>query len=157
MISTSPHGRATPRYLVGIGIIAGASVLATGCGGSSKSASKADKSAAPVATVAPTAKTSTVPPPKVNKVDVTETESSLVLSVKMFKAGNYTFSVKNAGKAKSALTISGPGLENKPTSATLSPGQSSDLIVPLKKGTYQLWSPVGDAKSRGAATSITVP
>ncbi len=62
--------------------------------------------------------------------------------------GSYTFSLKNSSKTKQALTISGPGLENKPTSATLTPGQSSDLIVPLKKGKYQLWSPVSATKAK---------
>ncbi len=35
-------------------------------------------------------------------------------------------------------------------------GQSTDLIVPLVKGTHQVWSPVGGDRAAGMQTSIIV-
>jgi uncharacterized cupredoxin-like copper-binding protein len=92
----------------------------------------------------------------VNLVKVTASDTKLELSSTAFHAGSYTFRETNSGKAKHALSIYGPGLTNKPTGATLTPGQTSDLIVPLKKGTYELWSPVGDDKAKGMDVHITV-
>lgn len=101
-------------------------------------------------------KATTAPAPKVNRVVVTETEYKLALSTTTIHPGNYTFTAKNAGKAQHALGIVGPGLLNKPTGATITPGQSTDLIVPLKKGSYELWSPVGGDKAKGMTVRITV-
>jgi hypothetical protein len=92
----------------------------------------------------------------VNLVKVTATDVKLTLSSAALHAGNYTFRLTNSGKAKHALAIVGPGLTNKPTGATLTPGQTTDLIVPLKKGSYELWSPVGTDKAQGLDVHVTV-
>jgi hypothetical protein len=72
-----------------------------------------------------------------------------------YKAGNYTFSLKNAGKARHAFEMNGPGLKNQ-VGATVAAGQSTDLVVPLVKGTYEVWSPVGTDKAQGMYTTIVV-
>jgi uncharacterized cupredoxin-like copper-binding protein len=38
----------------------------------------------------------------------------------------------------------------------LTPGQSSDLIVPLKKGSYELWCPIGNHKAMGMDEHLIV-
>jgi hypothetical protein len=35
-------------------------------------------------------------------------------------------------------------------------GQSTDLVVPLVKGTYDVWSPVGTDRAQGMHTTIVV-
>ena len=149
---------ASARRLTSIALAAGLTITVAACGSSSKKASspKAPASAATVAKPVPSAKVSTPPAPKVNRVVVTESDSKLSLSSMTFHAGNYTFSAKNTGKEKHALAIVGPGLANKPTSATLTPGQSSDVIVPLKKGSYELWCPIANHKALGLDVHITV-
>ncbi len=101
-------------------------------------------------------KTSAAPVPHVNLVNVTASDAKQQLSSTTFHAGSYTFRETNSGTTKHALTSYGPGLANKPTGATLTHGQTSDLIVPLKKGSYELWSPVGDDKAKGTEVHITV-
>ncbi len=146
------------RRLTSLALAAGLTVTVAACGSSSKKASspKAPASAAAVVKPAATAKASTAPAPKVNRVVVTESDFKISLSSTTFHAGNYTFSAKNTGKTKHALSIVGPGLTNKPTSATLNPGQASDLIVPLKKGSYELWCPISNHKALGMDVHITV-
>lgn len=149
---------ANVRRLTSIALAAGLTVTVAACGSSGKKAAspKAPASAATVAKPVPTAKATTAPAPKVNRVVVTESDSKISLSATALHAGEWTFSAKNTGKDKHALAIFGPGLANKPTSATLTAGQASDLIVPLKKGTYELWSPIGADKAHGLDVRITV-
>ena len=151
------------RRLTSLAIAAGLSVSVAACGSSShnsansaKAASKPRALAHTVSTPAPVAKTSAAPAPHVNLVKVTASNSKLVLSSTSFHAGAYTFRETNSGTTKHALSIYGPGLTNKPTGATLAPGQTSDLIVPLTKGSYELWSPVGNDKAQGLVVHITV-
>ncbi len=133
--------------------IAGLSVALTACGGSSKKA-EPPKSAAPTA-AAKSAAATVAPEPKFTKVIVTATDFKFAMSVKKYTAGNYTFSLKNSGKAKHALRINGPGLD-KQTSAVVTAGQTTDLVVPLKKGTYTFSSPVGNDKAKGMSGTILV-
>lgn len=147
----------SPRCLTSLAIVAGLTVTVAACGSSSnKAAPKAKSSPAAVSTPAAVVKTSAAPVPHVNLVKVTATNFKLALSASALKAGNYTFRLTNSGTTKHALAIDGPGLTNKPTGAILTPGQTTDLIVPLKKGSYELWSPVGTDKSQGMDVHVTV-
>jgi uncharacterized cupredoxin-like copper-binding protein len=146
------------RRLSSLALAAGLTVTVAACGSSSHTASPKAKSVSPaaVSTPAAVAKTSAPPVPHVNLVKVTASNDKLALSSTAFHAGSYTFRETNSGTTKHALTILGPGLTNKPTSATLTPGQTSDLIVPLTKGSYELWSPIGTDKAKGLVAHITV-
>jgi len=63
-------------------------------------------------------------------VTATETEMAIALSTSTFKAGTYTFVVKNAGSVTHALTIDGPGVEDQ-TSGDVAPGDSGKVTVTL--------------------------
>jgi uncharacterized cupredoxin-like copper-binding protein len=141
------------RRLAAATVAVGLVVTVAGCGSSAKTkAGGSSSSKAPVTAAQPT-KAAAIP--HVNRVIVTETDSKLTLSVSSYKVASYTFSLQNSGKAKHALTINGPGLV-KQTSATVGPGQTTDLIVPLVKGTYEVYSPLPGQRALGLATSITV-
>ncbi len=157
MNSRTVSGGST-RRLTSLAILIGLTVTVAACANGTKkvSSSKPAPSSPVASTSAPAAKTSVAPVPAVNLVTVTASASKLAFSSMKFHAGNYTFREQNSAKSNVALTISGPGLPNKPTSATLTPGQTSDLIVPLKKGTYELWSPIGADKAHGLDVHITV-
>jgi uncharacterized cupredoxin-like copper-binding protein len=88
-------------------------------------------------------------------VTATETEMAIALSTSTFKAGTYTFVVKNAGSVTHALTIDGPGVEDQ-TSGDVAPGESGKVTVTLKPGSYDLYCPVGDHKAEGMDTHVTV-
>jgi hypothetical protein len=148
----------TARRLSSLAIVTGLAVSLAACGSSSHKASPKAKASVPAAAATPAkaVKSSAAPAPHVNLVKVTASDAKLELSSTKFAAGNYTFRFTNSGAAKHALAIVGPGLANKPTGATVTPGQSTDLIVPLKKGSYELWSPVGADKAKGLDVHITV-
>jgi uncharacterized cupredoxin-like copper-binding protein len=80
---------------------------------------------------------------------------SIALSTSTFTAGTYTFIVKNAGSVTHALTIDGPGVEDE-TSGDVAPGESGKVTVTLKPGSYDFYCPVGDHKSEGMDTHVTV-
>jgi len=88
-------------------------------------------------------------------VTATETEMAIALSTSTFKAGTYTFVVKNAGSVTHALTIDGPGVEDQ-TSGDVAPGESGKVTVTLTPGSYDIYCPVSNHKSAGMDTHITV-
>ncbi|MGW7410268.1 cupredoxin domain-containing protein [Streptomyces sp. NPDC054833] len=88
-------------------------------------------------------------------VTVQLTEYHLALSSKTFKAGDYTFVAKNAGHIVHSLEIEGPGTEMRLPHG-LQPGQSAQLKVMLKKGSYELYCPVDGHKDMGMKAEITV-
>ncbi|MEU7058110.1 cupredoxin domain-containing protein [Streptomyces sp. NPDC046197] len=88
-------------------------------------------------------------------VTVKMTEYQLALSSKTFKAGAYTFAVKNDGHTLHSLEIEGKGTEARLPHA-LQPGQSAQLKVTLKNGSYELYCPVDSHKSLGMKTEINV-
>ncbi|MGZ4747285.1 MAG: plastocyanin/azurin family copper-binding protein [Oryzihumus sp.] len=88
-------------------------------------------------------------------VSVVEKEFSIVLTPKPVKAGNYTFTIHNAGTFPHNLNIKGPGVAQQ-SSATVSPGQSGDLTVTLQQGSYELWCSVDSHKERGMDLTLKV-
>lgn len=88
-------------------------------------------------------------------VTVQLTEYHLALSSKTFKAGDYTFVAKNAGHIVHSLEIEGQGSDVGLPNG-LQPGQSAQLKIMLKKGSYELYCPVDGHKDMGMKTEITV-
>ncbi|MEV0410046.1 cupredoxin domain-containing protein [Streptomyces sp. NPDC050448] len=143
------RGTLTRSRRVGAALAAGAlaGVLAA-CGGGyggAGSGSAATVAAPPPATSAEAAAT---------QVTADLSDFHIALSQKTFKAGAYTFTVKNTGHQDHALEVEGPGAEQR--SKTLAPGESDKLDVTLKDGTYELYCPVDGHKDLGMKTEITV-
>lgn len=89
-------------------------------------------------------------------VTATLMDNGMQLSMTTFKAGSYTFAVKNTGKAPHALAVSGPGISGTKQTRTVHPGSTADLKVALKAGTYKLWSPTDNNQTQGLTKQITV-
>lgn len=114
--------------------------LSTPAGSGSASASESDE---------PTSSSKTA------TVEFDADEFKFNLSTTTFKAGEYTFTLLNVGKAAHALQIDGPGVEAA-TTGTIPAGGEGSVTVTLKKGTYRFSCPVGDHVSRGMENEITV-
>jgi plastocyanin len=69
-------------------------------------------------------------------------------------AGDVTIRVTNDGGAVHALEIEGNGTEAE--TAEIEPGGSAELTVELSEGTYTIYCPIGDHRSRGMEGAITV-
>lgn len=146
-----PTASRTVKLRVGAAMTTGAAVvgLVAACGGSDNSTAYLPP--APATSSAPGGSTSAAG----TMVTVTETEFEIQLSQHTFTPGTYTFVVDNSGQATHALEIEGPGLSGAETSH-LSPGDSNNLTVTLRSGTYKLYCPVGNHEAMGMSLDITV-
>jgi uncharacterized cupredoxin-like copper-binding protein len=93
---------------------------------------------------------------KEKKVSVTEKEFSIALAGgKSLKAGGYRFAVRNQGQIQHDLTIDGDGVKGAKT-PLISPGQSGELPVELKAGTYKFYCSVPGHEQSGMKLDVTV-
>jgi plastocyanin len=135
-----------------------AAVALVGCSGSSgggsatgttsAAATSAAESSTPAAASGSAASQS-------QRVAVTATEYSFSLPTTTFKAGTYTFTMANDGRATHAIEIDGPGVADQ-KSSTAGPGGTTTLTVTLQPGSYTLYCPVGNHRQMGMQTTLTV-
>lgn len=135
-------------------------LLAAGCA-ASQSAHGAATTLVPASTTTSTtiaaaaAGPSTTASPSATTVTATETEYHIQLSQQSFTPGTYTFKAIDAGTTIHNLAITGPGVNE--ISHDLSPGQTTELTVTLKKGKYDIFCAIDDHKALGMNVNITVP
>ena len=70
------------------------------------------------------------------------------------EGGEITFSIINNGPSAHALEFEGIGVEEE--TGTIDTGGRAKLTVDLKPGTYEMYCPIGDHRSRGMEGSIVV-
>jgi plastocyanin len=86
---------------------------------------------------------------------ISETEYKLdPSSVSVDKAGSVTLHVVDDGSENHALEIEGNGVEEE--TETLSPGDSADLTVDLKPGTYEVYCPIDGHRKEGMEGELVV-
>jgi plastocyanin len=88
-------------------------------------------------------------------IEVKETEFKLQpADITLDKPGTYVFRAVNSGDTVHALEVEGEGIEEE--TEEIEPGQSAELKVKLKAGTYELYCPVGRHKEEGMEGKLTV-
>jgi plastocyanin len=70
------------------------------------------------------------------------------------KPGTYLFKAVNSGGTVHALEVEGQGIEEE--TEEIQPGQSAELKVKLKTGTYELYCPVDGHKEEGMEGKVIV-
>ena len=91
----------------------------------------------------------------VKTIRIEETEFRLEpAEITLDKPGTYVFEAVNSGDTVHALEVEGQGIEEK--TEEIQPGQSAQLKVELKAGTYELYCPVGGHKEEGMEGTLTV-
>jgi uncharacterized cupredoxin-like copper-binding protein len=70
------------------------------------------------------------------------------------QAGEVTFVLKNDGQTGHALEIEGEGVEEE--TDTIEPGQTAEVTVDLKDGTYEFYCPVDGHRQQGMEGTVTV-
>lgn len=88
-----------------------------------------------------------------NTVQISGTDFKLDPSKVSVSAGRTTFTFTNDGQTTHALEIEGNGVEE--ASDTIGPGESASVTVDLEPGTYAIYCPVGDHRSRGMEGTLT--
>jgi plastocyanin len=88
-------------------------------------------------------------------IAISESEFKLDPStVKESEAGSHTFEVTNNGKTAHALEIEGQGVEEK--TETIQPGETTELTVDLKNGSYEIYCPIDGHRQSGMEGALTV-
>jgi plastocyanin len=91
----------------------------------------------------------------VKTIQVKETEFKLQpAEITLDKPGTYVFKAVNSGDTDHALEIEGEGIEEE--TEEIEPGQSTELKVKLKAGTYELYCPVDGHAEEGMEGKLTV-
>ncbi len=91
----------------------------------------------------------------VKTIQVKETEFELKpAEITLSKPGTYVFKAVNSGDTVHALEVEGEGIEEE--TEEIEPGQSAELKVKLKAGTYELYCPVGDHKEKGMEGAVKI-
>jgi uncharacterized cupredoxin-like copper-binding protein len=89
-------------------------------------------------------------------IQVNETEMSLDPSeITLDRPGTYVFRAVNTGNVVHALRIEGNGIEEQST-RDIGPGESADLQVNLKPGSYEIDCPVDNHEDQGMRGTVTV-
>ncbi|PYP56735.1 MAG: hypothetical protein DMD44_11755 [Gemmatimonadetes bacterium] len=91
-----------------------------------------------------------------SRVSVKLSEWNVVLSQASVAAGSVTFVVTNAGSIPHGFEVEGQGIEQE--IETIQPGASDTLTLTLKKGSYEVYCPVGadSHKKLGMDTHLKV-
>jgi uncharacterized cupredoxin-like copper-binding protein len=88
-------------------------------------------------------------------IEVKETEFALKpAEITLEKPGTYLFKAVNSGGTVHALEVEGQGIEEE--TEEIQPGQSAELKVKLKTGTYELYCPVDGHKEEGMEGKVIV-
>lgn len=86
-----------------------------------------------------------------------ETEFAITPATLSLKPGSYVFRAVNAGKFPHDLHVfDSSNQEVGATTKTLAPGDSADVQVTLKAGSYSFFCAVDSHKDRGMKGTITV-
>jgi plastocyanin len=151
-------GVSSARLRLGRGAIGVAIALAalTACGGgSSGSASSTSSTPAAQSSSAAGASSAASTVGLDGTLTATEAEFSIDLGTKTLKAGPYLVKVDNTGNATHDLVVELNGARIAGTS-TIAPGQSASLSVTLKPGSYVFYCSIGNHRSMGMETTVTV-
>lgn len=87
---------------------------------------------------------------------VTLSDGHLATQEATFPEGPVVLTVANAGKEVHSLHVEGPGV-SKALDSTLLAEASGSLEVVFQKGTYELYCPVTDHRSKGETLTVTIP
>ena len=91
----------------------------------------------------------------VKTIQVKETEFKLQpAEITLDKPGTYVFRAVNSGDTDHALEVEGEGIEEE--TEEIEPGQSAELRVTLKAGSYELYCPVDGHAEQGMEGKLTV-
>ena len=142
-------GTTIRRHYLTVALPALAGAFAAGCGASSSSPATSSP-AQPTGS----SRSAASARPSGTAVTASETEYKITLSRTSFTAGTYTFVVKDTGAVSHALEIKGQGIDAG--TEILQPGQSRNLTVTLKPGTYDVFCPVDGHKGLGMNLTIHV-
>jgi uncharacterized cupredoxin-like copper-binding protein len=83
------------------------------------------------------------------------TLSDITLSDAELTPGSHTLTITNDGRGTHSLSIRGPGGVDV-TSDVLQGGGSTTMTVRLQAGEYEVWCPIGNHRTMGMETTLTV-
>jgi uncharacterized cupredoxin-like copper-binding protein len=149
------------RFRLGVAVLALSLGALTACGGASDTepeATSGPTTTSPSSAEAPAdgaSPTSEAAPAEAQTVTATEGEMFIELSQEELTAGSITFEVVNSGSATHDFVVEQDGNDIAGTDS-IAPGDSTTLTVDLAPGQYVVYCSVGDHRSLGMETTVTV-
>ena len=141
------------RKLLALIAIAAIPVALAACG-SDDSTSTSAASETTSSTAASTDSSTTASSGGGQTVKIGESEYKLDPSDATLKAGSVTLAVTNDGTITHNLQIEGNGVEE--TTDSLAPGDTGELTVDLKPGSYEMYCTIDGHKDLGMEGTVTV-
>lgn len=141
------------RKLLALIAIAAIPVALAACG-SDDSTSTSASSETTSSTAASTDSSTTASSGGGQTVKIGESEYKLDPSDATLKAGSVTLDVTNDGTITHNLQIEGNGVEE--TTDSLAPGDTGELTVDLKPGSYEMYCTIDGHKDLGMEGTVTV-
>lgn len=141
------------RKLLSLSAIAVVPLILAACG-SNNDTSSTSSATETTATAATTESSTTAAAGGGETVKISETDFKLTPSDPTVKAGAVTFDVSNDGGTLHNLQIEGNGVEQ--TTSDLQPGDSGQLAVDLKPGSYEIYCTIDGHKDLGMDGTVTV-
>jgi uncharacterized cupredoxin-like copper-binding protein len=146
-----PYRRLAPAAALGLALLTLAACGGSSGAGSSSSASTASSGSGGTSDSARSAASGS----SGATLEATESDYRIALSSAAAHAGRVTISVRNAGQVTHDLVMDGPGVADQKT-ALLSPGQTAQLVVTLRAGTYDVYCDIPGHKQAGMDAKLTV-
>ena len=103
----------------------------------------------------PVAPSSPTEPAASPTADVQLLEYDIRVTTDAFRSGPHRLRIANAGKEQHSLAIEGPGISER-LAGNLAKGDTAELAVTLKPGTYTVWCPVDGHRGKGMQRTLTV-
>ena len=142
------------RKTVSVGLAVAALTLGAAACGDDDDEDGGGQATAPAPTATTPTPTATTPAEGRAPVAISATEFKFTPSNVDAKAGRVTFRLRNDGGAPHALEIEGQGVEEE--TKTINGGETDELTVDLKPGTYEMYCPVGNHRQMGMEGELTV-
>jgi uncharacterized cupredoxin-like copper-binding protein len=151
-VSTLPAPTAARRLARGVAALAVSAAFLTACGAGSTDAGASGTTSAGTSTETSGAASGST---EGDAITATEKDFSISLGEDHLAAGTYDIEVVNKGHATHDLVVAQNGADVAKTD-TIAPGESATLTVTLASGKYVFYCSIGNHRSMGMQTTVSV-
>jgi plastocyanin len=144
-----------PRLASGAAVLALGLAGLTACGGDDSGSNSAAGTSSDSSSSSSAESSSSGDSTAAQAITATEADFSIALDDDALKAGSYTITVVNNGKATHDLAVEEDG-KTEAKSDSIGPGKSTTLTVDLDAGEYVFYCSIGNHRAMGMELTVQV-